>query len=161
MPPMVKLPPILPMPPMERPWCQGSPCQCTNRCKFVAGQTQALCRGPSHARTRIAGGQHRSSNGGFQLGVASVVRSGRVGRQALFAFVCNGHWTVWVRAKEQARGSSAWIHGSHEPVGPTPASRSNTVGTLQQVSSSSYSSYRQYLKYSSTWYCMQYAKGSV
>ena len=47
-------------------------------------QTQALCRGPSHARTRIAGCQHRSANGGFKLGVARVVPSGRVARRALF-----------------------------------------------------------------------------
>jgi len=47
-------------------------------------QTQALCRGPSHARTRIAGCQHRSANGGLKLGVARVVPSGRVARRALF-----------------------------------------------------------------------------
>jgi hypothetical protein len=62
------------------------PCRCTNRCKliFVAGQTQSLLRRSSHSRTRLAGCVHRSAHGEFQLGVASVVHSGRVGRHALF-----------------------------------------------------------------------------
>ena len=84
MPPMVTLTHILPMPPMWRTWCQCSPCRCTNRCRFVARQTQSLLRRSSHARTRFAGCVHRSAHGGCQLGVASVVRSGRVGRHALF-----------------------------------------------------------------------------
>jgi len=84
MPPMVTLTHILPMPPMWRTWCQCSPCRCTNRCRFIARQTQSLLRRSSHARTRFAGCVHRSAHGGCQLGVASVVRSGRVGRHALF-----------------------------------------------------------------------------
>jgi hypothetical protein len=129
------------------------------RAQIAANSTNTVSpRTSSRARTRFAGCVHRSANGWFQLGVASVVRSGRVGRQALFSFVCNGHWTVWVRAKEQARGSSAWIHPR---ACLTDSSLQVKYSTLQQVSSSSYSSYRQYLKYSSTWYCMQYAKGSV
>ena len=77
MPPMVNTPML---PSRLRPWCQCSP----SAGPIAARQPQSLRRRSSRARTRFAGCVHRSAHGWFQPGVASVLRSGRVGRHALF-----------------------------------------------------------------------------